>query len=322
MIEVIGLYIMLGLFGILILAGIIYAITSSLVITLIITGVIILSIYGVYLNYKEKEHKKKYYIESLEREKERLEKKESEEKERLRKKIIETTREEIKLLVEKMGVLISKHFNCLPCSKCGERKFYILRFSQNAMGMEIQCESCNKQLWVKSTSRNTVELAEIAKLKDDSIKARQSGILRLLESIFGNAPVEFGLIEEFVKSIDNLMEVKDDTVLAFLNSIFRNMLGPKELTELKDNLLTGIGGCSGRIYFVTSTELNSNRRELIPEAVRSEVWNRDDGQCVKCGSNENLEFDHIIPVSKGGANTVRNIQLLCEKCNRGKGASI
>ena len=44
--------------------------------------------------------------------------------------------------------------------------------------------------------------------------------------------------------------------------------------------------------------------------------------CVDCGSNEKLEYDHIIPVSKGGSNTARNIQLLCEKCNRTKGNNI
>jgi 5-methylcytosine-specific restriction endonuclease McrA len=40
------------------------------------------------------------------------------------------------------------------------------------------------------------------------------------------------------------------------------------------------------------------------------------------GSQENLEFDHIIPLSQGGANTERNLQLLCEPCNRAKGAAI
>ena len=64
------------------------------------------------------------------------------------------------------------------------------------------------------------------------------------------------------------------------------------------------------------------RREPIPEAVRTEVWRRDNGRCVTCGSNVNLEFDHIIPVSKGGATTVRNLQLLCQSCNRSKGAHI
>lgn len=60
------------------------------------------------------------------------------------------------------------------------------------------------------------------------------------------------------------------------------------------------------------------RRDPIPEDVQLFVWQRDKGRCVKCGNNENLEYDHIIPVSKGGANTARNIQLLCEGCNRSK----
>jgi len=68
--------------------------------------------------------------------------------------------------------------------------------------------------------------------------------------------------------------------------------------------------------------LDTARRERIPDSVRLFVWQRDQGKCIKCGSKEKLEFDHVIPVSKGGSNTERNIQLLCEQCNRTKGATI
>ena len=64
------------------------------------------------------------------------------------------------------------------------------------------------------------------------------------------------------------------------------------------------------------------RRERIPDAVRLFVWQRDQGKCVKCSTTEQLEYDHIIPISKGGSNTERNVQLLCEACNREKGADI
>ena len=64
------------------------------------------------------------------------------------------------------------------------------------------------------------------------------------------------------------------------------------------------------------------KRHSIPQSVKDKVWNRDSGKCVQCGSNQKLEFDHIIPHSKGGANTYRNIQLLCEPCNRTKSAKI
>jgi len=60
----------------------------------------------------------------------------------------------------------------------------------------------------------------------------------------------------------------------------------------------------------------------IPSSVKLSVWRRDQGKCVECGSKEKLEYDHIIPVSTGGSNTERNIQLLCEKCNRKKSANI
>lgn len=66
----------------------------------------------------------------------------------------------------------------------------------------------------------------------------------------------------------------------------------------------------------------SNTRESIPTDVKVMVWNRDRERCVNCSSNTNLEFDHIIPISKGGANSVKNIQLLCRNCNRTKSNKI
>ena len=45
-------------------------------------------------------------------------------------------------------------------------------------------------------------------------------------------------------------------------------------------------------------------RAAIPEPVRHEVWRRDRGRCVDCGSRERLEFDHIIPISRGAQSRV------------------
>lgn len=62
---------------------------------------------------------------------------------------------------------------------------------------------------------------------------------------------------------------------------------------------------------------------VIPSAVKLEVWQRDKGQCVLCGSQENLHFDHDLPYSKGGSSlTAANIRLLCAKHNLSKGAKI
>ena len=61
-------------------------------------------------------------------------------------------------------------------------------------------------------------------------------------------------------------------------------------------------------------DIEHNR--IIPTSVKLEVWKRDKGKCVICGSSDNLHFDHIIPYSKGGSSLVaENIQLLCARHN-------
>jgi hypothetical protein len=70
--------------------------------------------------------------------------------------------------------------------------------------------------------------------------------------------------------------------------------------------------------FVGKTvDIEHNR--MIPSSVKLEVWKRDKGRCVECGSTDNLHFDHIIPFSKGGSSLVpENIQLLCARHNIAK----
>ena len=74
--------------------------------------------------------------------------------------------------------------------------------------------------------------------------------------------------------------------------------------------------------FIKMASGSTDLLKSIPEEVRMYVWRRDQGRCIKCGNNKNLEFDHIIPVSEGGSNTGRNIQLLCSECNKKKSNKI
>lgn len=73
---------------------------------------------------------------------------------------------------------------------------------------------------------------------------------------------------------------------------------------------------------VAAQTAEERTRPNIPVSVQREVWRRDQGRCVKCGSQERLEFDHIVPFSMGGSSTARNFQLLCETCNRSKGGRL
>lgn len=60
----------------------------------------------------------------------------------------------------------------------------------------------------------------------------------------------------------------------------------------------------------------------ISKQMRNEVLIKYKHTCVFCGSNNNLEIDHIIPVSKKGITEFLNLQVLCKSCNLKKSNKI
>jgi 5-methylcytosine-specific restriction endonuclease McrA len=62
--------------------------------------------------------------------------------------------------------------------------------------------------------------------------------------------------------------------------------------------------------------LNANWRKI-----RTVVLDNHPNGCVYCGSETDpLEVDHIIPRAQGGTHEWDNLQVLCRRCNRRKGA--
>lgn len=54
----------------------------------------------------------------------------------------------------------------------------------------------------------------------------------------------------------------------------------------------------------------------ITQAVKQAVWERDNGQCVVCGSHYAMPNAHYISRAKGGLGIEQNILTLCLDCHR------
>lgn len=73
--------------------------------------------------------------------------------------------------------------------------------------------------------------------------------------------------------------------------------------------------------FSETRELRNISRQ-IPRVTQFRVLKRENQICSECSNavrDTDIEFDHIIPWSKGGSSDESNIRLLCSNCNRKKG---
>ena len=159
--------------------------------------------------------------------------------------------------------------------------------------------------------------------KSFSLKSEYSGVLTYMAKEWEMQGVLFSDTESDLLYIDtsesSIMEYKkwiDELEnRRAINKIKEKLLAKKRKQDLEKAALQELMD-EGEIF------PEANKRPPIPKEVVDVVWRRDGGKCVYCGSTENPQLDHIIPFSKGGATTVENLQLLCQKCNLQKSNKI
>ena len=79
---------------------------------------------------------------------------------------------------------------------------------------------------------------------------------------------------------------------------------------------------------LSTASIAKEQRALMTPKLRQYIKERDNYTCCICGNSTHsepnllLEIDHILPIAKGGLTVEKNLQTLCWKCNRIKGAKI
>ena len=96
---------------------------------------------------------------------------------------------------------------------------------------------------------------------------------------------------------------------------------PESVIRLTNNCRMAYAILEGAMALANQTRMakeGGTPPRHIPREVRQRVWQRYGGRCAECGAGDYLEFDHMIPVAKGGGNSDANVQLLCRRCNSKK----
>lgn len=159
------------------------------------------------------------------------------------------------------------------------------------------------------------------------------------------------IINNYKKDYDQYIKNVPDYVLENDEDGFYSRLGLAVIDEAVLNVeykfaYTSGGGKAQRSFTVPMNEENiielinrlesklsmealaKEQRAMMTSKLRAHIKERDNYTCCQCGNsvqkepNLLLEIDHIIPVSKGGLTKEDNLQTLCWKCNRSKGAKI
>jgi len=189
-----------------------------------------------------------------------------------------------------ISLIIHYIYNALNDNKLTQAEKGNIRFLK--MALEVLEGDFGKNKKVKTEVANIIKTQlRLIYIDDDEIDKEEALHKVDLQEIFGLSYDEFSVFDKF----EAQLAIQRGARLENLDTV---------------------------VHYSDGLVEESSRSRTIPQEVKDKVWNRDGGRCVLCGSNELIEFDHIIPFSKGGSNTYRNIQVLCQSCNRSKSDSI
>lgn len=100
---------------------------------------------------------------------------------------------------------------------------------------------------------------------------------------------------------------------------------PEEISEMECTHFGHICPVMFAGEAVTETSETRRRGRYISFSVKMRVVRRDNYTCQHCKKHlddAEVEFDHIIPVAKGGSSEEQNIRLTCFDCNRDKSDNV
>jgi HNH endonuclease len=204
----------------------------------------------------------------------------------------------------------AESFLTLKLGEPSRRTLKVLEWTLQAVSLILQIDQPNREaaafLWLPYPTEGQ-SIPDIA-LEYAPESGRHSGT-------YGASGLEKG---KGALKLTARTEQELEGVVAYFKAMASNRLLP----EISASHLSASTSALDDPSAARSSAAVKQRREAIPRAVQREIWQRDGGRCVECDSKERLCYDHIIPFSRGGSNTIRNLQLLCEHCNLSKGNRI
>jgi len=145
-----------------------------------------------------------------------------------------------------------------------------------------------EQCWHSATSLDNIRIGDILRIKNKET-------LEIIDWKVTELPIALSLdkakAEWFKYPFDNRKNVER---YGYFPWVIRNLEKIKEYPPIKPS------------------------PRYIPSPIRIKVWLRDGAKCKRCGAKEDLGFEHIVPIIKGGSNVENNIELICRSCSKRK----
>lgn len=210
------------------------------------------------------------------------------------------------------NIELAKHFNC-KTERVAARKVQLRKKFGLSGHAKVEKE--------KLVSKNIT-----SQYKDKILRLKQNteGLLTVLEELNTDSLKELSTI---IASAKDAMKDIYTLQIELMDSLEYNCgeLLQQHLSRCID-LLTDTTPEAELVDMTTDEQQAKAQRAKMTPALREAIKQRDKYTCRICGlsvldePNLLLEVDHIIPIAEGGKTEASNLQTLCWKCNREKGA--